>query len=183
MKRVVVDAENLFMSDISPFELFDIEPVYTLDWDEVESKKSLFQKMLHPDLFPIGSSEYEVAREKLSSANHAYTLLKDPIQRAKALFCVKNIAIPGENGKTINDPKMMEEALALKELLEEATFNNNFENLFDVLNKKQNILENAFNKAFLENNITEMKETYIRLSFCIKTLNDAHAFCFRNMGN
>ena len=172
-----------FKPEASPFELFEIEPLYTLDWNVIERRKALFQKTLHPDFYPVNSSEYEIASKKLALVNNAYAILKDPIRRAKALFSIADITIPGENGKTINDPKMMEEALSLKESLEVATIDNDFDNLFKTLAKQQKILEDSFNAAFLENNEHNMKETYIRLSFCIKTLADAKALRFENMEN
>lgn len=176
-------AGNHLMSDMSPFSLFEIEPAYTLNWDAVESKKSLFQKTLHPDLFPTGSSECEFATEKMALMNNAYLVLKDPIHRARTLLELKKISIPGENGTTICDPKLMDDALALKESLEEASINNDFSTFFETLAEQQKILEGTFNNAFLENDEHKMKEAYIRLSFCIKTLTDAKTLCFKNMGN
>lgn len=175
-------AESRLMSSVSPFALFDIEPTYSVDWDVLESKRSLFQKTLHPDLFPAGSADSDIASSKLSCVNNAYRILKDPLHRARALFELKQISIPGENGATISNPEMMEEALFIKESLEEAAVHNDFSSLFDFLNTKQKDLENIFNKALLENNEKEMTEAYIRLSFCVKTLNDAKTLCFNNMG-
>ena len=183
MKRVVVVAGNLLMSDLSPFALFDIEPAYTLNWDVIEAKKLFFQKALHPDLFPAGSSECELATVKMALVNNAYMLLKDPIHRAKTLLNAKNIAIPGENSATVSDPKLMDEALSLKESLQIASSDDDFTNLFETLASKQKILEDSFNAAFLENNEKQMKEIYIRLSFCVKTLTNAKTLHYENMGN
>lgn len=171
------------MSDTSPFVLFEIEPSYVLNWDIIESRKSFFQKTLHPDFFPAGSTECEHATAKMAFVNNAYMALKDPIYRAKMLLEVKKVAVPGENGATTRDPNLMEEALSFKEFLAEATANNDFTSLFEVLDKKQKVLEEIFNNAFLENDEHQMKEAYIRLSFCVKTLTDAKTICFENMGN
>lgn len=182
MKRVVVVAENRLMSSVSPFALFEIEPTYSVDWDIIESRRSLFQKTLHPDLFPAGSIDSDIASSKLSHLNNAYMVLKDPLQRARILFELKSVPIPGENGATISNPKMMEEALSIKESLEDAAVKNDFSDLFETLGEQQKELEKAFNKALLENNEKQMCEAYIRLSFCVKTLTDAKTLCFKNMG-
>ncbi|MES2607351.1 MAG: Fe-S protein assembly co-chaperone HscB [Pseudomonadota bacterium] len=165
----------------TPFDLLSVKPAYLLDWCLLDHNLAALQETLHPDLYPNGSQERDIADSMSSAINNAYAILKDPIQRARALLSLSNISIPGENGKTINEPELMEEALSLKELLEEATIKNDFDTLLQTLSAKQCILEDQFNSAFLTNNKIGMQNAYVQLSFCIKTLNDAKNLCFKSM--
>jgi molecular chaperone HscB len=183
MKKSIIENQNMMTSDVTPFALLSVEPAYHLDWSVVDCNLVSLQEILHPDLYPIGSEERSVADAMLSSVNNAYAVLKDPIQRARILLKLKNIGVPGENGETINDPEMMEEALLLKQFLEEASAQNDFDSLFETLNNQQKKIEELFNLALLANTENDMKDTYIRLSFCIKTHNDAKALCFKSKGH
>ena len=166
--------------DMNPFALLSVLPAYNLDWEMIDRTMSALQETLHPDLYPAGSHERDIADTMLSKINNAYVILKDPIQRARALFDVKNMSVPGEKGQTISDPEMMEEALLLKESLEAACFKNEFEDVLKTLDMQKDTFEEQFNEAFLSDNKNNMNVAYIRLSFCIKTLNDAKALCFEN---
>jgi molecular chaperone HscB len=169
------------MAEITPFELLSIMPTYTLNWVEIDHQFTTLQQTIHPDRYPSGSQERDIAESLSRQINNAYTILKNPLQRAKALFDVKRIMIPGVNGQTIDDPTIMEEALVLKESLEVAVSTQDFKGLIETLKQQQQALENTFSNAFEASDETEMKKTYIRLSFCIKTLNDAKEKSFESM--
>jgi len=182
MNNFLPKDQNVMGASLTPFALLSVLPSYTLDWVAVDHNLSVLQETLHPDRYPVGSHERELADVTLALINNAYTVLKDPIQRIKALFDVKNILVPGIKGQIINEPMMVGEAFLLKESLSEACAKGEVDLFISNLNEQQNSIEDHFNTAFLKNNEHEMKQTYIRLSFCIKTLNDAKSFCFANRG-
>ncbi|MES2252305.1 MAG: hypothetical protein V4482_01300 [Pseudomonadota bacterium] len=182
MNNLLHKNQNAIGLGVTPFALLSVLPTYTIDWLVVDHNLSILQETLHPDCYPLGSHERELADVTLSLINNAYSVLKDPIQRIRALFDVRNIPIPGKNGQTINDPLMMDEAFLLKESLDEACIKGQIDLFIKSLNEQQKLLEDHFNNAFLNNDEIKMKKTYIRLSFCLKTLNDAKAFCFENKG-
>ncbi len=78
------------------------------------------QRQWHPDRFankPAG----ERARASVEAAalNDAYRTLKDPLDRAVYLAALKGVELPGD-GKTIDDPELLMEAMEAREALHEA---------------------------------------------------------------
>ncbi|MDP3371919.1 MAG: Fe-S protein assembly co-chaperone HscB [Candidatus Paracaedibacteraceae bacterium] len=160
-------------SPLSPFALLSIPPNYLFDWDIVNKNLRSLQETLHPDLYPSGSHECEIAQNMMSEVNNAYRVLKDPLLRAHVLFKLNGMTIPGSDAKTVTDPTIMEEALEIKEQLENANSHSKLNSLVKRLTSQQIILEKKLDAAFKTSNETEVYSTYARLSFCIKTQTDA----------
>ena len=78
------------------------------------------QRQWHPDRFANRPTE-ERARASAEAAalNDAYRTLKDPLSRAFYLAELKGVALPGD-GKTIDDPDLLMEAMEAREALHEA---------------------------------------------------------------
>ncbi len=157
----------------SPFALLSITPLFFIDHEILKQNYRLLQETLHPDRYPLQSKEAEIACLMASAINQAYAVLQDPLQRAKALLLLKGGAIPGASGQTICDPRFMDEALDLKELLEAAQTAESCAQLISALSEKERQVGELFQDAFLANDLTAMSDAYIRLSFVVKTKNDA----------
>jgi molecular chaperone HscB len=78
------------------------------------------QRRWHPDRFANRPSE-ERARASVEAAtlNDAYRTLKDPLSRAVYFAELKGVTLPGD-GKTIDDPDLLMEAMEAREALHEA---------------------------------------------------------------
>ncbi|MDP1748249.1 MAG: Fe-S protein assembly co-chaperone HscB [Reyranella sp.] len=78
------------------------------------------QRQWHPDRF-VGRPAEERARASTEAAalNDAYRTLKDPLSRAVYLAGLNGIELPGD-GKTIDDPDLLMEAMETREELHEA---------------------------------------------------------------
>jgi len=78
------------------------------------------QRQWHPDRFANRSAE-ERARASTEAAalNDAYRTLKDPLSRAVYFSAMKGVELPGD-GKTIDDPDLLMEAMEAREALHEA---------------------------------------------------------------
>ena len=78
------------------------------------------QRQWHPDRFVARAPE-ERARASTEAAalNDAYRTLKDPIDRAVYLAALKGVELPGD-GKTIDDPDLLMEAMEAREELQDA---------------------------------------------------------------
>ena len=78
------------------------------------------QRRWHPDRF-VARPPDERARASSEAAalNDAYRTLKDPLRRAVYLAEMKGVALPGD-GKTIDDPDLLMEAMEARETLHEA---------------------------------------------------------------
>lgn len=78
------------------------------------------QRRWHPDRF-VGRPADERARASSEAAalNDAYRILKEPLSRAVYLAGLNGIELPGD-GKTIDDPDLLMEAMEAREALHEA---------------------------------------------------------------
>ena len=78
------------------------------------------QRQWHPDRFANRPAE-ERARSSSEAAalNDAYRTLKDPLSRAVYFAGLKGVELPGD-GKTIDDPDLLMEAMEAREALHEA---------------------------------------------------------------
>ena len=93
-----------------------------LDLDAGALDKAYFagQRQWHPDRFVAKPAE-ERARASTEAAalNDAYRTLKNPLDRAVYLATLKGVELPGD-GKTIDDPDLLMEAMEAREELEAA---------------------------------------------------------------
>jgi len=93
-----------------------------LDLDAGALDKAYFarQRQWHPDRF-VGKPAEQRARASVEAAglNDAYRTLKDPLSRAVYLAGLKGVDLPGD-GKTIDDPELLMEAMEAREELHEA---------------------------------------------------------------
>src|SRR6266852_174489 len=78
------------------------------------------QRQWHPDRF-VSKPPEERARSSTEAAalNDAYRTLKDPLSRAVYFAGLKGVELPGD-GKTIDDPDLLMEAVEAREALHEA---------------------------------------------------------------
>ena len=78
------------------------------------------QRLWHPDRF-VGRPAEERARASTEAAglNDAYRTLKEPLSRAVYLAALNGIDLPGD-GRTIDDPELLMEAMEAREELQEA---------------------------------------------------------------
>ena len=78
------------------------------------------QRLWHPDRFvPKPAEERARASTEAAAVNDAYRTLKDPLSRAVYLAALKGVELPGD-GKTIDDPELLMEAMEAREELHEA---------------------------------------------------------------
>lgn len=93
-----------------------------LELDGVALDRAYFtaQRQWHPDRF-VGRPPEERAKASTEAAglNDAYRTLKDPLSRAVYLAGLKGVELPGD-GKTIDDPELLMEAMEAREALHEA---------------------------------------------------------------
>src|SRR6185369_3653536 len=78
------------------------------------------QRRWHPDRF-VSKPPAERARASIEAAalNDAYRTLKDPLSRAVYLAGLNGVVLPGD-GKTIDDPELLMEAMETREELHDA---------------------------------------------------------------
>ena len=93
-----------------------------LDLEPASLDRAYFalQRQWHPDRF-VAKPAAERARASTEAAalNDAYRTLKDPLSRAVYLAELSGVEMPGD-GKTIDDPELLMEAMEAREELHEA---------------------------------------------------------------
>jgi molecular chaperone HscB len=79
------------------------------------------QRQWHPDRFVAKPAEERAkASTEAAALNDAYRTLKDPLSRAFYLAALRGVELPAD-GKTIDDPELLMEAMDAREELQEAT--------------------------------------------------------------
>jgi molecular chaperone HscB len=127
------------------FALFDLQPSFLLDLDQLAVRYRELAREVHPDRFADAAErEQRRALEKSAGLNEAYQVLKSPTQRARYLLAVSGREVPQE--ATIHDPDFLLQQMQWREELEElqdaadlpglAVFKKRLKNAQDELNAR-----------------------------------------------
>lgn len=149
--------ENRFMSD--PFELFGLEPSYTIDLNELDKTYFRLQMQFHPDR--AENADVENISSKLNSA---YQRLKHPVKRAGVLLELLNISITNEDDLVEEESILLDimdfqEAIMLCEDEEQATAVK--QELDDLFTEEQH----KFSEMFDRSNLEALSEIYIKMNY------------------
>jgi molecular chaperone HscB len=110
---------NPFNSQTSPFEVFGIKPSYHLDLNKLENRFFELTRILHPDKFATQCSEKLITvTQWYALLTTAFSTLKDPTERASALFRAVGFMPSDKRSQVPAD--LAEDYFELKELVMEA---------------------------------------------------------------
>jgi molecular chaperone HscB len=105
---------------MDPFATLGAPRRFDLDLSVLEKTHRELSRALHPDKFAQASaSERRAAHENAAAENEPWRMLRDPINRAEALFRTHGIAV-GEDKEPKADPAFLMEVLEEREALSEA---------------------------------------------------------------
>ena len=100
------------------FALFELQPSFNLDLDQLASRYRELARSVHPDRFADASErEQRLALEQSASLNEAYQTLKNPPKRARYLLALNGGELPLE--VTVHDPEFLLQQMELREELED----------------------------------------------------------------
>jgi molecular chaperone HscB len=100
------------------FRRLGLERRYDIDAGAVERAYIALQRRLHPDRFATKSSrERALSQSQATSLNEAYETLRHPLPRAVYLLRLNGIEIERSDGKTVDDPGLLLEAIEMREAL------------------------------------------------------------------
>lgn len=100
------------------FALFDLQPAFRLDLEQLAVRYRELARNVHPDRFADAPErEQRVALERSASLNEAYQTLKSAPKRARYLLTLKGDEIPLE--VTVHDPDFLLQQLQWREELED----------------------------------------------------------------
>jgi molecular chaperone HscB len=133
------------------------------------------QRQWHPDRF-VARPPDERARASGEAAalNDAYRTLKDPLSRAVYLAELRGVELPGD-GKTIDDPDLLMEAMETREALHEAVTPDAVDALAgEAKRQAQKALEELAD-LFLHEDKPAIRKTLLRLRYLDKFAEEARA--------
>ncbi|MDQ7985712.1 co-chaperone HscB [Pseudomonas sp. G34] len=100
------------------FALFELQPSFRLDLEQLAVRYRELARSVHPDRFADASErEQRVALERSASLNEAYRTLKSDSQRARYLLAMRGPELPLE--VTVQDPDFLMQQMQWREELED----------------------------------------------------------------
>ena len=148
-----------------------------LDLDAGTLDKAYFaqQRLWHPDRFVAKPAE-ERARASAEAAaiNDAYRTLKDPLARAVYLASLKGVEMPAD-GKTIDDPELLMEAMEAREELHEASSTAQVDALAAKVRDELQRALAGLARLFLANDKPAIRKALLRLRYLDKFAEEARA--------
>ena len=148
-----------------------------LDLEPASLDRAYFalQRQWHPDRFVAKPAE-ERARASVEAAalNDAYRTLKDPLSRAVYLAELKGVDLPGD-GKTIDDPELLMEAMEAREELHEADSTAAVDALAAKVRDDMNASLGRLGDLFLADDKPAIRKALLRLRYLDKFADEARA--------
>ena len=148
-----------------------------LDLDPAALDRAYFalQRQWHPDRF-VARPAAERARASTEAAalNDAYRTLKDPLGRAVYLASLNGIDLPGD-GKTIDDPDLLMEAMEAREELHEATTSETVAALAARAREDMDRALQGLASLFLAGDKPAIRKALLRLRYLDKFAEEARA--------
>lgn len=100
------------------FALFQLQPAFQLDLDQLSARYLELARGVHPDRFADASeAEQRRALEQSANLNEAYQTLKNPAKRARYLLAISGHELPLE--VTVHDPEFLLQQMQWREELED----------------------------------------------------------------
>ncbi len=100
------------------FALFDLQPSFRLDLDQLATRYRELARAVHPDRFADADArEQRVALEQSAGLNEAYQTLKSAPKRARYLLAIGGHEVPQE--VTVHDPEFLMQQMQWREELED----------------------------------------------------------------
>jgi molecular chaperone HscB len=133
------------------------------------------QRQWHPDRF-VARPPDERARASSEAAalNDAYRTLKDPLSRAVYLAELRGVELPGD-GKTIDDPDLLMEAMETREALHEAATPDAVDALAGEAKRQAQKALKELADLFLHEDKPAIRKTLLRLRYLDKFTEEARA--------
>ncbi len=139
------------------------------------------QRQLHPDRFARKAPrEKAISQQQAAALNEAYETLKNPLRRARYLARRIGVDLPDE-GRTIDDPELLMEAMEKREALSEATTAQAVESLTRDAANQRAALVDSLSALFAAADKVGLRTAILRLAYLDKFAEEARARRF-NMG-
>ncbi len=148
-----------------------------LDVDAAALDRAYFalQRQWHPDRFVSRPPEERArASSEAASLNEAYRTLKDPLRRAFYMAERAGVEMPGD-GKTIDDPELLMEAMEAREALHDAGTPEAVDALAAEARQSVQKALAGLPSLFLANDRAAIRKALLRLRYLDKFAEEARA--------
>ncbi|WP_428683053.1 Fe-S protein assembly co-chaperone HscB [Reyranella sp.] len=148
-----------------------------LDLDAAALDRAYFalQRQWHPDRFVSKPPEDRArASAEAASVNEAYRTLKDPLSRAFYMAGMAGVDLPGD-GKTIDDPDLLMEAMEAREALHDAATSEAVNGLAAQAREHVQKALAGLGSLFLANDKAAIRKALLRLRYLDKFAEEARA--------
>jgi molecular chaperone HscB len=151
MKKAGVDAERVFMHN-NYFALFEIEPSFHINLNELERRYINLSKKFHPDV-----NDGKIYR--IVDINKAYKTLLSPLTRAEYLLDLFNV-------EAHIDLEVLHESMEIREYLLDC---GDFQDIAKIVDQKINNCMQNLETAFATSNLNDAAVQVIRLKYLYKS--------------
>ena len=148
-----------------------------LDLEAASLDRAYFalQRQWHPDRFVTKPPEERArASSEAASLNEAYRTLKDPLSRAFYMAELAGVEMPGD-GKTIDDPELLMEAMEVREAPHEAASPEAVDRLAAEARQDVQKALAGLGSLFLANDKAAIRKALLRLRYLDKFAEEARA--------
>ena len=149
----------------------------TLDIEPAALDRAYFahQRQWHPDRFVTKpAADRARASGEAASLNEAYRTLKDPISRAFYLASLSGVDMPAD-GKTIDDPELLMEAMDAREALQDAATPDAIDSLAARTRSELQQSLGTLSGLFLRDDKAAIRKALLRLRYLDKFADEAKA--------
>ncbi len=148
---------------------------YALDLAALDRAYFALQRRLHPDRFVRKQPrERAISQQQAAALNEAYETLKHPIRRARYLAELMGVDLPGD-GRTIDDPALLMEAMEAREALTEAGSVAEVQALERTSGAERAAAIDALQGLFASNDKAGIRRAILRLAYLDKFVEEARA--------
>ncbi|KAJ2151485.1 molecular chaperone [Coemansia sp. RSA 637] len=144
--------------------LLGVPPTFTIDTAQLRRNFLRLQQAVHPDsVSQLSAVERQLAESQSSWINHAYSTLKDPLQRAHYMLELRNAAVREDDN--VVDPELLSEIMETREAIEAAGSEAEIAALREINDEEIKETVRMLEQAFGEEEMEEAQHLTRRLQY------------------
>ena len=148
---------------------------YAVDLAALDRAYFALQRRLHPDRFARKPPrERAISQQQAAALNEAYETLKNPIRRARYLAEQIGVDLPGD-GRTIDDPALLMEAMEAREALAEAGSVADVQSLEKTSRDERTAAIDTLSGLFAKADHAGIRRAILRLAYLDKFVEEARS--------
>mmetsp|Transcript_28651 Transcript_28651/g.37552 ORF Transcript_28651/g.37552 Transcript_28651/m.37552 type:complete len:298 (-) Transcript_28651:259-1152(-) len=149
------------------FEILKCPVHFDVDMKYLEKNYWALQKQLHPDLYGTRHQiEQELSAENSSKVNHAYQILRDPVERVKYLLSLYGVDVLAENSSTKDvDAMFLMEVMEIRENIDDAASIESINGILESNRKETETCLKNIKSLFDSKEFEKIGEQAVRLQY------------------